>query len=93
MKEFSKVKYDGKKGLPVLDKSYQRATGTWRVFRPVLDRKKCTKCHLCILHCPEAAIKAGQNDYPETDYSICKGCLICLRVCPVGAIEDVREKK
>ena len=29
--------------------------------RPVLDGKKCVGCHLCILVCPQQAIKAGKK--------------------------------
>ncbi len=26
-------------------------TGTWRVYRPVINYSKCTKCGICWLYC------------------------------------------
>ena len=31
-------------------------TGTWRVFKPVVDREKCNACGLCAIYCPDAVI-------------------------------------
>ena len=28
-------------------------TGAWRTFVPVFDHKKCIKCSLCEIYCPE----------------------------------------
>jgi pyruvate ferredoxin oxidoreductase delta subunit len=64
-------------------------TGTWRVFRPVVDREKCNACGLCAMYCPEALI----NEELEFDYSFCKGCGICANECPKKAITMEREKK
>ncbi len=66
-------------------------TGTWRVFRPVIDKEKCIKCWFCWIYCPDAAI--AKNEYPEVDYDYCKGCGICANECPVKAIEMRREEK
>ncbi|RLG47875.1 MAG: ferredoxin [Thermoproteota archaeon] len=66
-------------------------TGSWRVFRPVLDREKCVKCWLCWLYCPEEVISVGEDGYPEIDYEYCKGCLICASVCPRDAIRSEEE--
>ena len=60
-------------------------TGTWRVFRPVVDKEKCNACGLCATYCPDAVI----NDDLEID----KGCGICANECPKKAIEMVREEK
>jgi len=27
-------------------------TGSWRVFRPVVDKEKCNVCGLCEMYCP-----------------------------------------
>ena len=64
-------------------------TGSWRVFRPVVDKEKCNACGLCALYCPDCAI----NDELEIDLNFCKGCGICANVCPKKAIEMVREEK
>jgi len=66
-------------------------TGTWRVFRPVIDREKCIKCWFCWIYCPDAAI--ARKEYPEVDYNYCKGCGICANECPVKAIDMRREEK
>jgi pyruvate ferredoxin oxidoreductase delta subunit len=67
-------------------------TGDWRSFRPVRDPKKCTKCLLCHMVCPDAAI--GWNKKTEDiefDYNYCKGCGICANECPLKAIKMVQE--
>jgi pyruvate ferredoxin oxidoreductase delta subunit len=64
-------------------------TGSWRVFRPVVDREKCNACGLCEMYCPDRAI----NEEVEIDLAYCKGCGICANECPKKAIEMVREEK
>ena len=89
-----KIKYLGKYGIPYLDAkgdSVKRNIGSWRAFRPVIDKSKCIKCHRCWISCPEAAIKIDKNGHPKIDYKICKGCLVCAKVCPVKCIKKVRE--
>ncbi len=66
-------------------------TGTWRTFRPVKDDKKCVRCLLCLIYCPEGAIKV--NDKVEIDLDFCKGCGICANECPRGAIEMKEERE
>lgn len=67
-------------------------TGDWRTFRPVYDAKKCTKCLLCPMICPDAAIKWSKTkEEIEFDYDFCKGCGICANECPADAINMVRE--
>ncbi len=66
-------------------------TGTWRVFRPIIDVKKCIKCWRCWIFCPDGVI--SRNDYPTIDLEYCKGCGICAQECPVDAIKMEREKK
>lgn len=66
-------------------------TGTWRVFRPIIDVEKCIKCWRCWIFCPDGVI--SRNDYPIIDFEYCKGCGICAQECPVDAIQMEREKK
>lgn len=68
--------------------SMQYETGTWRTFKPILDKEKCTKCGICFVFCPDAAISP---DF-EIDYYHCKGCGICAHECPVKAIVMEEEK-
>ena len=64
-------------------------TGSWRVFRPVVDREKCNTCGLCAMYCPDGAINANL----EVDLDYCKGCGICANECPKKAIAMVREER
>jgi 2-oxoacid:acceptor oxidoreductase delta subunit (pyruvate/2-ketoisovalerate family) len=66
-------------------------TGFWRTFRPVIDEKKCTRCLLCWIFCPEGCIIRGPDDAPEIDYDYCKGCGVCANECRLGAITMERE--
>jgi len=64
-------------------------TGTWRVFRPVMDKEKCNECGLCASYCPDAVI----SEDLVIDLAYCKGCGICSNECPKKAITMVREEK
>jgi pyruvate ferredoxin oxidoreductase delta subunit len=70
-----------------------RKTGDWRTERPILDKEKCTKCALCWIHCPDAAIKPSEEGYYESDLYYCKGCGICANICPAGAITMIEEEE
>jgi len=67
-------------------------TGSWRVFRPVLEKDRCVKCLRCWIFCPEGAIGRLDDDSIEIDYDYCKGCGICARECKVKAITMKREE-
>jgi len=62
-------------------------TGDWKSFTPERDVKKCTKCLLCTIYCPDCAIRwnAEKGDI-EFDMNFCKGCGICANECPTKAI-------
>jgi len=68
-----------------------RTTEGWRVYRPVIDLPRCTRCFLCFALCPEGAIGLDEQHYPIVDYQHCKGCLVCVTECPPHAIAQVRE--
>lgn len=57
-------------------------TGSWRTFRPVIDKEKCNACGLCALYCPERAMDTDI----VVDLDFCKGCGICANECPKKAI-------
>ncbi|MBI4518963.1 MAG: 2-oxoacid:acceptor oxidoreductase family protein [Deltaproteobacteria bacterium] len=69
-----------------------RTMDGWRVFRPVVDLTRCTRCFLCFALCPEGAIQLDSQHYPVIDYDHCKGCLVCVNECPPKAISEVREE-
>jgi len=58
---------------------------------PKLNKKKCTKCGLCVQKCPDNAIFQKEGDYPIFMHDLCASCGLCWNLCPVGAI-DVEEK-
>ena len=68
-----------------------RKTGNMRIFRPVWDYEKCTKCMTCVARCPDGCIAVNENGFPYTDYDNCKGCMICAEECPADAITAERE--
>lgn len=65
--------------------------GTWRTERPVVDQSKCTRCGICWLYCPDAAIEITEKG-AVINYDYCKGCGICATECPFKAITMVRER-
>ena len=67
----------------------QYKTGDWRIFKPVIDNDKCTKCLLCWIYCPEPSIDRAE-DGVEVNYDQCKGCGICAAECPVKCIKMVK---
>ena len=67
--------------------SKNNKTGSWRTFKPVLDKDKCVDCENCYIFCPDASISTER----EIDYDYCKGCGICANECPVDAIEMIKE--
>ncbi len=71
----------------------QYRSGDWRSQRPTYDFKRCIKCGICYIFCPEGCI--GQNDlgYFEADLYYCKGCGICAKECPTKVITMVEEEE
>ena len=70
--------------------SIEYKTSGWRALRPVIDYKKCVRCLLCWLYCPEMAVH-WTGEKVVIDYDFCKGCGICAHECPVKAIAMVPE--
>lgn len=68
-----------------------RRTGAWRVERPIIDLDVCTRCGLCYVMCPDAAIQLDREGRPVIDYEHCKGCMICRELCPLKAISTQKE--
>jgi pyruvate ferredoxin oxidoreductase delta subunit len=82
---------------PIIPKpatSLENKTGSWRSFRPIVDKNKCTGCLFCWIFCPDSAIKREKMEKGfkvHVDYDYCKGCGICANTCPVKAI--IMEKE
>jgi pyruvate ferredoxin oxidoreductase delta subunit len=82
--------------------SLKNKTGSWRNFRPVVDKMKCINCAICEISCPEGCIlqfnslltkyPSLKGKYYEADLTYCKGCGICPEVCPVKCIKMKAEK-
>ncbi|AKI96689.1 4Fe-4S binding protein [Kosmotoga pacifica] len=55
---------------------------------PVIDRKRCTLCGLCVDICPYFALSI-ENNSVVVDTDECFGCGLCQSRCPVKAIGGV----
>ena len=71
----------------------QYKTGDWRSQRPTYDFKKCIKCGICYIYCPEGCIHQNDEGCFEADLFYCKGCGICSHECPTGVITLVEEEE
>ena len=67
--------------------------GHWRSQRPTYDFKRCIKCGVCDIYCPEGCIRQNEEGYFEADLYYCKGCGICARECPTRVITMVEEEE
>ncbi len=87
-----KIKNDGIKGIPfsVAEKAIPNRA-SWRVFKPIIDYNKCTKCQICWLYCPDTAISINKQGFPVVNPKMCKGCGVCAANCPVKAIIMERD--
>ncbi len=54
--------------------------------RPIIDKRKCEACEVCLEGCPVAAITMEKN-YPKIDYRKCIECFCCHELCPNGAVK------
>jgi pyruvate ferredoxin oxidoreductase delta subunit len=68
-------------------------TGDWRSQRPTYNSKRCIKCGICYVFCPEGCIAQTEAGYFEADLFYCKGCGICARECPTSVITMVEEEE
>lgn len=55
---------------------------------PIIDKKKCIKCHNCIDFCPHEVFEVDDEGYPEVvNFLDCvEFCRGCLNACDEDAI-------
>jgi len=75
----------GNEGIYILD------TGSWRNFRPVINKQGCNNCGICFTYCPVNSIYKEDKNF-LIDLTYCKGCGICSYECPQKAIAMVSER-
>lgn len=51
----------------------------------------CNDCEVCLVFCPDNAIRRKPEGGFEVDLEYCKGCGLCAEECPRGAIVMTRE--
>jgi uncharacterized Fe-S center protein len=56
-------------------------------YHPVLNKKKCTRCGVCVEICPTKAAAISETKYPQYDLGKCIGCAQCVSMCPELALE------
>ena len=78
--------------VPKSGSSLKNRTGSWRVFKPVLLKKRCTGCGICAQYCPDVCIKI-RNKKAAINYDYCKGCAICAKECPMKSIIMQKEER
>lgn len=57
--------------------------------KPVIDKKRCVGCGVCVRSCPAAgkAVHVGLNNKAKIDYKKCIRCYCCQEGCPAKAIK------
>ena len=68
----------GKNVFPFLSGKFGR--------RPIIDKTKCAKCHICEQVCILAPPPAIDCSSGKIDYQRCADCLLCMEQCPTNAI-------
>jgi len=56
-------------------------------YHPVLNKKKCTRCGVCVEICPTKAASMTEPGYPQYDLKKCIGCAQCIAMCRESALK------
>ena len=77
---------------PLKAKGVMKFVGNRIVQKPVIDKKLCLKCGLCIKMCPANPKAIGwpnenTKEAPVYNYNICIKCYCCQEICPEHAIK------
>lgn len=59
-----------------------------RIFKPLIDIEKCTRCGECAKVCEEHALVHVIGKTPLLFEELCSGCKACFLVCPSEAIAE-----
>lgn len=82
------VKVDFKKPMDIVDRIPPFLTGIilkQTVVYPSTNKKKCTRCGICVNICPKKALT--MRKYPVLNKKKCIQCYVCHENCPEGAID------
>ncbi|NQU17089.1 MAG: 4Fe-4S binding protein [Candidatus Saganbacteria bacterium] len=60
------------------------------VIYPIVNKKTCTGCEVCVKACKVDAISI-QNKLAVIDYNKCVWCMDCINACPFDAIEKGKK--
>ena len=66
-----------KAGLVEPASSLAVKTGDWKVFKPVVDHKKCIKCFRCVVFCPDLCIEMKNEKITSSTCPTQKNLLPC----------------
>lgn len=87
------MKFKSKEIVPVAREGlFITDTGSWRKFRPLMNKDKCIECGICFKYCPVDSIIREDGKYKIT-YDYCKGCGVCANECPTDSITMVKEEE
>lgn len=53
--------------------------------QPIVDRKNCKSCNICVKHCAHDAIHLDGSKIATIDYEKCVGCGQCVALCQYDA--------
>ncbi len=81
----------GSPSIYTMGNTITKKTGSWRLFKPLIDYDECSRCRACFVHCPHSCISIDESGYPQIDYENCKGCFTCMDECPKKIISRERE--
>jgi ferredoxin len=56
-----------------------------RIYHHYVWKRRCTRCGLCIRHCPSGRLYKDDNGYPRAKGE-CILCLRCINICPTNAM-------
>ncbi len=82
---------EGSPSIYATGNTIKKKTGSWRLFKPVIDYDECSRCRACFVHCPHSCISIDESGFPQIDFENCKGCFTCMDECPKGIISRERE--